>query len=87
MFSSGHRPDRGFTPPMVTDRDQQSRFIERSQEMMGMHWTTSRQDSGFHSDGRDKEEDKDGDKDEEDEDFTVPHVFRRTPSYSAQTHR
>jgi len=60
----------------VADTDRQSRFVERSQRMIEMHWTTSRQDSGSHSDGeggdnddRDNEEEKDKDKeDKEDKD-------------------
>jgi hypothetical protein len=62
-------------PPIATDTDRQSMFIERSRGMMEMRWTTSRRDGGPHSDGkgsdnagRDDEEDEDKDGDEEDED-------------------
>ena len=57
-------------PPVATYTGRQSVFIERSQGVMEMRWTTSRRDGGFHSDGRDDgDEEKDEDKDEdEDED-------------------
>ena len=65
-------------PPVVTDTDWQSMFMERSRGVMGMRWTTSRRDGSSHSDGKgsnndgrdnDEDEDKDGEDDEdEDED-------------------
>ena len=64
-------------PPVAAYADRQSRFIERSRGVMGMRWTTSRRDSGSHSDGKggdndggddQEKEDEDGDEDEEDED-------------------
>ena len=63
-------------PQVAADTDRQSRFVERSRGVMEMRWTTSRRDSGSHSDGKDgdndggddDEEDKDRDKDEEDKD-------------------
>ena len=64
-------------PPVATNTDRQSMSIERSRGVMEMRWTTSRRDSGSHSDGKgeeekeDEEEDKedmDGDEDEEDKD-------------------
>jgi hypothetical protein len=53
-------------PPVATDTDRQSRFIERSRGVMEMRWMTGRRDGGFHFDGRDDDEDRE--KDEEDED-------------------
>jgi len=65
-------------PPVATDTDRQSMFIERSRGVMEMRWTTSRRDGSSHSDGKgsnndgrdnDEDEDKDGEDDEdEDED-------------------
>ncbi|KAF8806481.1 hypothetical protein BYT27DRAFT_7257201 [Phlegmacium glaucopus] len=67
-----------FLPPVMADTDRQIRFVERSGGVIEMRWTTSRQDSCSHSDGKggnnddgDEEEDKedeDKDKDKEDED-------------------
>ena len=64
-----------LVPPVAADTDRQSMFMERSQGMMEMHWTTSRRDGGSHSDGqcsdnygRDDDEDEDMDEDEEDGD-------------------
>ena len=63
-------------PPVAADTGRQGRFIERSQGMMEMHWTTSRHDGSYYSNdkggdndgGDDEEEDRDKDEDEEDED-------------------
>ena len=63
-------------PPVATDTDQHSMFIERSWRMMEMCWTTGRRDGSSHfdgrgsnNDGRDEDEDEDKDEDEdEDED-------------------
>ena len=62
-------------PPVATDTDRQRMFIERSQGVMEMRWTTSKRDSSSHSDGkgsdnngRDKDGDEDEDEDEEDDD-------------------
>lgn len=52
-------------PPVATVTDRQRRFIERSQGVMEMRWTTSRRDDGSHSDD---DEDRSGDDDDEDED-------------------
>ncbi|KAF8809836.1 hypothetical protein BYT27DRAFT_7254177 [Phlegmacium glaucopus] len=41
-----------FLPPVMADTDQQIRFVERSGSMIEMCWTTSRQDSCSHSDGK-----------------------------------
>src|SRR5271169_5645315 len=62
-------------PPIATDTDRQSRFIEKSRGVMGMRWTTNRRDGSSHSNGKgsdndggdEGEDDEDGDKDEEDE--------------------
>jgi hypothetical protein len=70
-------PIEDLLPPVAADTDRQSRFIERSRGVMGMRWTTSRRDSGSHSDGKggdndggdDDEEDEDRDEDEKDEDM------------------
>ena len=71
-------------PPVAAYADRQSRFIERSQGVMGMRWTTSRRDSGSHSDGKggdndggddQEKEDEDGDEDEEDEDGDEPPFY------------
>ena len=57
---------------VMADTDRESRFVERSQGVMKMHWAASRQYSGSHSDGKGsendgkgKEEARDGDGDEE----------------------
>ena len=56
-------------PPVATDTDRQSRFIEKSRGVMEMRWVTSKRDGGSHFNGRDDDDDEDGgrDKDEEDE--------------------
>jgi len=62
-------------PPVVKDTAWQSRFIERSRVVMEKRWTTSRQDSASHFDGKGdndgRDSDEDNDKDEEDEDEDV----------------
>ena len=71
-------------PPVAADIDRQSRFITRSQGVMKMRWTTSRQDGSSHSDGKgddndggddDDEEDQDGDEDDEDGDEDEPPFY------------
>ena len=65
-------------PPVVTDTDRHSMFIERSRRVMEMRWMTGRQDGSSHfdgrgsdNDGRDEDEDKDEDEDEDDPPFTT----------------
>jgi hypothetical protein len=53
-------------PPVATDTDRQSMFIERSRSVMEMRWTTSRRDGD--NDGRGDDEDDDEDEDDEDMD-------------------
>ena len=55
-------------PPVAADIDRQSRFITRSQGVMKMRWTTSRQDGSSHSDGKGDDNDGGDDDDEEDQD-------------------
>jgi len=62
-------------PPVATNTDRQSMFIERSRGVIEMRWTTSRRDWNSHSDGsnsdvRDDDEDEDMNegRDEEEED-------------------
>jgi hypothetical protein len=65
-------------PPIATEADRQSMFIERSRGVMEMRWTTRRRDGSSHSEGNgsdnngrdnDEDEDKDGDEDDEDVDM------------------
>ena len=55
-------------PPIVTDTDQHSMFMKRSQGMMEMRWTTGRQGSSSHSDGSGSDNDGRDEDDNEDED-------------------
>jgi hypothetical protein len=57
-----------FPPPVATDTDRQSKFVERSRGVMDMRWLTSRRDGGSHSDGSDDDEDEDQDKEDKDGD-------------------
>ena len=63
-------------PPVVTDTDRHSMFIERSRRVMEMCWTTGRRDGSSHfdgrgsnNDGRDEDEDEDEDKDKDEPPF------------------
>src|SRR5271168_1917326 len=66
-IAASSQVDEDLLPPIATDTDRQSIFIERSQGVMEMRWRTIRQDGGSCSDGRDDDEDKDkdGDMDED----------------------
>ena len=60
-------------PPVVTDTDQHSMFIERSWHMMEMRWMTGRRDGSSHFDGRGS--DNDGRDEDEDEDEDEPPFY------------
>jgi len=67
-IAASSQVDEDLLPPIATDTDRQSIFIERSQGVMEMRWRTIRRDGGSCSDGRDDDEDKDKDGDvDEDE--------------------
>ena len=77
-IAASSQVDEDLLPPIVTDTDRQSIFIERSQGVMEMRWRTIRRDGGSCSNGRDddgdvdedehKDKDEDEDEDEEDKD-------------------
>ena len=54
-------------PPIATDTDQHSMFIERSRRVMEMCWTTGRRDGSSHFDGRGSDNDGRGEDEDEDE--------------------
>ena len=61
-------------PPIATDTDQHSMFIERSRRVMEMCWTTGRRDGSSHFDGRGSN--NDGRDEDEDEDEDEPLFLR-----------
>ena len=74
-------------PPVVTDTDRHSMFIERSRRMMEMRWTTGRRDGSSHFDGRGsnndgRDEDEDEDKDEDEDEDEPPFYDSGIPGIS-----